>query len=762
MGSSETEQGMVDCGVGSIVWVRRRNGSWWPGKILGPDELSASHVMSPRSGTPVKLLGREDASVDWYNLEKSKRVKAFRCGEFDDCIERAEASLGMPPKKREKYARREDAILHALELERELVGKKYGKISYSSNNKIDKSSDNTVTREAVASSKQSENQNGEEFHLKSQQAFERDGLSLKDDSRVGILCVDITQKGNQLSRDNDNSSVPSRMRDLQDFGLSSVPAEDELPVSTNGASKSLPDSNILLGGSPKAEVNVDRESLLAEETPAKRHDKRRPLVQVLQTSEKFPVSYLQQDVSSGFMSVLGDEPLGGGHAKKARYTYLSTESGDHFSGKINLPSQIEISTPKLEGNAGPQPAGSCEANPSVSTEYTETDSPESDSQESDTDDNMATLSEGAASIELQPKYLGRSEAPAEHGSTSSEELDDLSGADSHPFLNDTVSAGVGVSKWQLKGKRNNRNLVKRSLDAFEANHFRTASYMIVPPDKGSGGSEATSFIKSTVTMAGYGSRVGNASRSVRGDLPTIDRHVTKGYWGDSGENLDSMCNYHHLGGQTMLVDVELKVQASYHRQRVPMISLMSKINGQAIVGHPIQIEALEDGASQNLLGALDVFPETLSNDTSLQPVWRTARRTAGVRVPRPNISSGLDGTESSKHPLAAEGDRNVRRASSDGFGQKPSTMRKNTPRPPVVKTFTRKTPKRISLSSNQKIRTLSSISSQQKQSGDLKRSSNIFQVDGIMKQDTVPTVIACIPVKLVFSRLNEELVGRPK
>lgn len=31
---------------------------------------------------------------DWYNLEKSKRVKAFRCGEFDDCIERAESSFG--------------------------------------------------------------------------------------------------------------------------------------------------------------------------------------------------------------------------------------------------------------------------------------------------------------------------------------------------------------------------------------------------------------------------------------------------------------------------------------------------------------------------------------------------------------------------------------------------------------------------------------------------------------------------------------------
>ncbi|KAK9052240.1 hypothetical protein SSX86_028868 [Deinandra increscens subsp. villosa] len=39
---------------------------------------------------------------DWYNLEKSKRVKPFRCGEFNDCIERAATSQGIPPKKREK------------------------------------------------------------------------------------------------------------------------------------------------------------------------------------------------------------------------------------------------------------------------------------------------------------------------------------------------------------------------------------------------------------------------------------------------------------------------------------------------------------------------------------------------------------------------------------------------------------------------------------------------------------------------------------
>jgi len=53
----------IDASVGALVWVRRRNGSWWPGRIVGLDEISEGSLVSPRSGTPVKLLGREDASV---------------------------------------------------------------------------------------------------------------------------------------------------------------------------------------------------------------------------------------------------------------------------------------------------------------------------------------------------------------------------------------------------------------------------------------------------------------------------------------------------------------------------------------------------------------------------------------------------------------------------------------------------------------------------------------------------------------------------
>lgn len=69
---------------------------------------------------------------DWYNLEKSKRVKAFRCGEYDACIETAKATATGASKKPVKYARREDAIVHALEIENALLVGKDEKASTSS------------------------------------------------------------------------------------------------------------------------------------------------------------------------------------------------------------------------------------------------------------------------------------------------------------------------------------------------------------------------------------------------------------------------------------------------------------------------------------------------------------------------------------------------------------------------------------------------------------------------------------------------------
>ncbi|KAF0927891.1 hypothetical protein E2562_036808 [Oryza meyeriana var. granulata] len=90
---------------GTLVWVRRPNGSWWPGRVISPLDVPDGCPGPPKSpATPIMLLGRRQGPtyIDWCNLERTKRVKPFRCGEseFDE------------------YARKEDAILQALQIER--------------------------------------------------------------------------------------------------------------------------------------------------------------------------------------------------------------------------------------------------------------------------------------------------------------------------------------------------------------------------------------------------------------------------------------------------------------------------------------------------------------------------------------------------------------------------------------------------------------------------------------------------------------------
>ncbi|KAK1358361.1 hypothetical protein POM88_051617 [Heracleum sosnowskyi] len=102
---------------GRLLWVCRRNGTWWPSQILSLDQVPESYMSSRKPGTPVKFLGKENAIIEWYNIETSKRIKAFRCSEFDECIEKAKTSTNNLSRISAKYARREDAILHALRLE---------------------------------------------------------------------------------------------------------------------------------------------------------------------------------------------------------------------------------------------------------------------------------------------------------------------------------------------------------------------------------------------------------------------------------------------------------------------------------------------------------------------------------------------------------------------------------------------------------------------------------------------------------------------
>ncbi|XP_017190381.3 uncharacterized protein At1g51745-like isoform X3 [Malus domestica] len=585
-----TDSGAGEFSVGSIVWVRRRNGSWWPGKIVGPEELSTSHLTSPRSGTPVKLLGREDASVDWYNLEKSKRVKAFRCGEFDDCIEKAESAQGMPIKKREKYARREDAILHALELEKQLL-KKQGKLGVES---------------------------------------------------TGVICKAKRSKIVYFPAESGES------------------LEYEASPSNHVASSASP-----VGARPHAE------SMISENT-------------------------------SGF-----------------------TEDDSDSS---------------------------------------ETDTSESESDSSETepemDEDMPLLSE---------PEVGRYEAQ-EHKIMVDEDPDEFShsGDMSHLYSHDPLFASEAVSKWQLKGKRNIRNLTKKSVDATYGKGYNYGPYS----------EEKTEFIglEDEYSMA---SRAATRSRNSVGqnmidweDWTWEDRSARNEYWDIKRERFNPVYDGRHRYRRRpkYLIDVDLKVQASYQKEPVPIVSLMSKLNGKAIIGHPIQIEALEDGSSNSLLSTVDEFGEAIDNNgvVTLPHAWRTARRTANVRVPRPHLSSALDGDETadylrfsdeeSRPPFKKLNIGSFSNKASQGKGSLP-----NSSRLPTDRKFSKKAAKKVILSSSQKTRTISSIPVEQNFSNKpIHHDSSSYQRDGLIKPESsgAAKTVACIPVKLVFSRLLEK-INRP-
>ncbi|TKY71096.1 PWWP domain [Spatholobus suberectus] len=527
--------GAVDCDVGSIVWVRRRNGSWWPGQILGSNHLSASHLTSPRSGTPVKLLGREDASVDWYNLEKSKRVKTFRCGEFDGCIERAESAQGMPLKKREKYARREDAILHALELERQMTGQV------------------GVTHRAKRSK-----------------------------------CV----------------YLPAESSDSLDY--KETPANVAMSASQ-------------LGG------------------------------------EYTYCSSLAEESESAFMDVV--------------------ESDSFETGSANADSDSSV-------------------------------------MELHKDDGMTILSETGRDTEEQE-------------STSSEELDELAISSDMPHLypREHISCNEAVSKWKLKGKRNNRNLVKRSVGAADRkgvvlygadvkglrsrlNHKR------LEPSLHYYGNGISDVFDDTDQMFGFEDEYSPTSKALAkgqnkghgidwDEWVWEDQSDLKGYWDGKGFAPLYGDRYHFDGRmRSMLVDVDLKVQASYRKAPVPIVSITSKSDGRSIIGHPIQIEALKDGSSDNLFSAIDDFSNDgigFEGSSVLPPAWRTARRTANFRVPRPLMLSSNGAETDADFSIDQERNIEYKKLNGGSSGHKASLSRKsglNSPVPSIDKKSSKKMPKK--------------------------------------------------------------------
>ncbi|KAI4363619.1 hypothetical protein MLD38_019812 [Melastoma candidum] len=683
----DTSSGLL--GVGAIVWVRRRNGSWWPGKILSPEQLPSAHLTSPRSGTPVKLLGREDASVDWYNLEKSKRVRPFRCGEFDDCIERAVASLGMPPKKREKYARREDAILHALELEKQMLG---------------------------------------------------DVLPLDNGH---VRRAETTDEELLLRSNSFHQGVP-RMRNLQDFGLRIVPSKRRDSPSVKPKMRH--------DGRHRPHTLPDEDGDFVDSRLTSR-------------SKRTRCVYSQHDNSA----CLDD-------GNPSARSWELTTSTNHRAHYLMAPDVPRVSD---DTDAG-----------TTESDFSASDSDSAETEHDDDDDETTSVSD----------HLGGHKGRGDFESMSSEDHDDsiLSEDFSRQFDRNTGSANGSVSKWQLKGKRNIRNLPKRHVEDIErlhANGRRFTSRRRVPiwrsddyrdydfsysidsddddddeddeeeEDYGAGDDSQDTENDACGLDDDYAPTPGALSRDQ--NLHTGWDHVA--WEGDYYNPI--MSAQPHLGDKdrSTLVEVDLKVMARYQidpEKRLPIISMTSKLNGNSIIGHAVQIEAIRDGSSDNLVSASYEANEAIDS-YALPSGWRTARRTANVRLRRPTPSS-IDGDEDGRDfPFLLQHETSPTRVSGGGSsGRKGLLVRKGAASrnhlPQVGKSLSGKTSKKVGSSSSQKIRTLSSIALEQKQVSRSLHDSLDYQADGIIKpSSSVPTTVACIPVKLVYSRLLEKINRQP-
>ncbi|KAL5208610.1 hypothetical protein ABZP36_033045 [Zizania latifolia] len=371
---------------------------------------------------------------DWYNIEKSKRVKAFRCGEFDACIEKAEATEGTSVKKREKYARREDAILHALELEKKLLALKHQSQDF---------------RPANISVCSKHNKDLGSTRYKSKKSKKRKGVSAPSDTKKSEQYY--LHAGSKKNFPESLTQGTSENLISNHLGGISHMRHIQAGASLDSKEKITTAKKIRSDGS-----DFDKS--------IEKCDSRQALFQVLQSSPK--LSYQSQH---------NDDY---GAAKKSRSVYLPTDSGETHSHS-DLPS-VQVASA-----GGDFVTESYLYHPgSFSEEQTTSDLIEkhiSESSErkcsgSEMEDDAELLQSSNMILHPEshahdPYFLSASDK-FKHADIDAD-ADEVTYSSYMCQVNESEeedgSSELGVSQWHMKGKRNNHNALKRSMDMADGN-----------------------------------------------------------------------------------------------------------------------------------------------------------------------------------------------------------------------------------------------------------------------------------------------------
>lgn len=695
---SNVEEGRkkaLDATVGDLVWVQRKNGCWWPGQIMSLDDLpengSGPGSGSPRSGTPIKLLGRDDSSVDWYDLETGKGIKAFRCGEYDTCIEKAKVSAPKFLKRSLKYPRREIAIFYALEIEKTSLFKGGSNIGDNSDDEAPVNCENGsasmshATKDSECSSEETtsvETANACEDNSNSTQELSHSGISYEETN--GTTCL----QGQQFKRkrrktpndsEDDGNEGFKRMKGLNDLGVGSDRKLRVLALANPGPSNSISVNNtraanctsigsLANGGGAVPSFKKKRSQVVHIHELLKRKYRRRPLTKVLENTTMVPVRIICDEFSNPY------------ERSDAISPFYECKDGKKDTELLNghLP-EVDSSDTLIDA-----PFVDEELHPSGFSPVWQPSSP------------------------LKPRvgvFKGNSSRNF-HTQGAFRELDALD--ETGPIycpapFNQKVEKSA--SKWQSKGKRKARFLSKsdemNSQKKFDVGHEKSDAY-------GTGFESPGQFSPSSNGLlngfTGVRKHISVSASSPR----SFSYHQPRFLVPSSLESPDVLSFF----------EVEVSVEATRPQvQHVPYISLMSKLSGKPITGHPVAVEALEDGfcdlqtSNYPASGSCELDDEDAEMDFVVEPKTRKTKRIK----------------------LRSHSSRRKRKGKSS------------------------KSKKRHG-SSSKKTRKLSSLTGPHKLNPG-KRKPMVQSSKGPTVQSTKGPTLACVPLKIVFSRINEALNG---
>ncbi|XP_062213207.1 uncharacterized protein At1g51745-like [Phragmites australis] len=716
----------ADAEVGALVWVRRRNGSWWPGRILGMDELPENCVIPPRSaGTPIKLLGRPDGSIDWYNLEKSKRVKSFRCGEYDECIEKAKA-LARQQKRTQtegRYVRREDAIMHALEIERSRFPNK--------GDDLEEDTDNDICASQNIYSGKSKNING----LNKRSSRTSRGLyDIEENSAQGLSQALVLYKQPQNTSssstryassskkkrkghkdfEDDTTQGFQRMRDLREIGTKNVPRQkpgaaifsdehQDVPLLESGQSFGYDLSNtngIKKSKQSHSSIKKKRSNIGQSYENSRKKGRRRPLSKLCEDSEVTVPTYCHWDPSGQSSSQYPGDQMSNLFEPSRAKTIFSTDvhNCSYSSGTSSLETLVDTSRTNHKGAAKAITVKDAEVK--CMTRFLNDDCSDGD--------------EFFDALPLEADVLKEGHFDT-YGSCTSikDQISKLSNQD------------TDCSKAGISSIRHHRSSKKKSISSVtpipNESHKRDKNLLLQQYEgttKLDGAVCKPTELENIMRLATpehdeSSETISNHSNSEKGtasfpyyvplqvimpeqqpDLKPPRCHVMR-------PTKRGRADYR-------LYDVELTVQRSYKGHPVPLVSLMSKWTCKPIVGYPVTVEVLKD-----------------------------SRPAASRDEHRPAMGS-LNSLLKSR---AAE----PRQARSSHKSRSNSSGRKKVSEHDLDKSWRPHTKKPAS--SPRKMRRLSSFASSWRESASMKT---------VVAKTGGPTV-ACVPLRLVFSRINEAL-----